>query len=111
MKNQEYYDKLYEFAKNYAKGEGLENALGGWEDMSDAYIEGAIHQRNSVWHEVSKEIPTRFGEYVIVLCKNKNKPDGIFLADMIQCWEGKWEPRENYEDPVMWCYLDDILPL
>ena len=30
-----------EAAEKYAKGEGLENALGGWEDMSDAFKAGA----------------------------------------------------------------------
>ena len=32
---------LDEAAEKYAKGEGLENALGGWEDMSDAFKAGA----------------------------------------------------------------------
>ena len=32
---------LDEAAEEYAKGEGLENALGGWEDMSDAFKAGA----------------------------------------------------------------------
>lgn len=65
---------------------------------------------DKIWHDVSKEVPTSFGEYILVLCKNKNKPDGIWLADLIQSWEGSWEPRENYENPVKWAYLRDILP-
>lgn len=32
---------LDDAAEKYAKGEGLENALGGWEDMSDAFKAGA----------------------------------------------------------------------
>lgn len=67
-------------------------------------------QRNLPWHKCSKEIPTKFGSSILVVCKNKNKEDGIFLTDLIQCWEGKWEPRENWEDPVLWAYLDDLLP-
>ena len=50
-------------------------------------------QEQSVWHDVEKETPTSFGEGVIVLCKNKNKEDGIWLTDFIPCWEGEWKPR------------------
>lgn len=35
---------LEEAAKEYAKGEGLDDALGGWEDMHDAFIAGAKWQ-------------------------------------------------------------------
>lgn len=81
-------------------------------DMSlcENFVEGAEWYIEHIWKDVSKEIPTKFGEAVIVLCKNKNKPDGIWLSDLIYCWEGKWEPRINYEDPVKWAYLADILP-
>jgi hypothetical protein len=65
--------------------------------------------KEEIWHDVL-EPPKSFGEGVIVLCKNKNKPDGIWLADLIQCWEGKYEPRINLERPVKWTYLEDILP-
>ena len=64
----------------------------------------------NMWHDVLKEAPTSLGEGVIVLCKNKNKEDGIWLWDFIPCWEGKWEPRNNWEDPVKWTYLRDFLP-
>lgn len=66
--------------------------------------------KNLRWHKCSKEVPTNFGSSILVVCKNKNKEDGIFLTDLIQCWEGKWEPRNNWEDPVLWAYLDDLLP-
>ena len=65
---------------------------------------------NKMWHNVVEEVPTSLGEGVIVLCKNKNKEDGIWLWDFIPCWEGKWEPRTNWEDPVKWAYLRDFLP-
>lgn len=74
-----------------------------WKRRDDNLIEDR-------WHDVSKEMPTSFGSEVLVLCKNKNKPDGIWLCDLIQCWEGVWEPRENYEKPIKWAYLDDFLP-
>ena len=64
----------------------------------------------SVWHDVSKEIPTNFGVEVLVLCKNKNKPDGMWRIDIIQCWEGLWEPRVNWERPVKWAYAHDLYP-
>lgn len=37
--------ELNQAAEEYAKGEGLENALGGWEDMSDAFKAGAQWQK------------------------------------------------------------------
>lgn len=64
----------------------------------------------NIWHDVKKEAPTDFGAEIIVLCKNKNKEDGIWLADLIQCFEGQYKPRENWEDPVKWAYLSEILP-
>lgn len=76
----------------------------------ERYNEVAHFIESELWHDCSKETPTNFGADILVLCKNKNKPDGIWLADLIPCWEGKWSPRENWEDPVKWCYLDSILP-
>lgn len=64
----------------------------------------------SIWHDAKIEIPTKYGVGVLVLCKNKNKPDGIWLIDLIQCWEGKWEPRENYETPIKWAYVEELYP-
>ena len=64
----------------------------------------------SIWCDVSKEIPTKFGEEILVLCRNKNKPDGIWLIDLIQCWEGEWQPRLNWETPVKWAYAKDLYP-
>jgi len=89
------------------------------EDAADEYYEGfkdgakcadSNPPKNLPWHKCSKEVPTNFGSSILVVCKNKNKEDGIFLTDLIQCWEGKWEPRNNWEDPVLWAYLDDLLP-
>lgn len=40
---------LDEAAEKYAKGEGLENALGGWEDMSDAFKAGAEWMARQGW--------------------------------------------------------------
>jgi hypothetical protein len=59
------------------------------------------------WHNISEETP-EFGDTIIVACKNKNKEDGIWLYDLIQCWEGKWEPRENWETPLKWISVDEL---
>lgn len=64
--------------------------------------------RKSIWHNVAEEMPTKNGLEVIVACRNKNKEDGIWLYDLIQCWEGKWEPRVNWETPVKWAYVRDL---
>lgn len=71
---------------------------------------GATHlnARKSIWHNVAEEIPTKIGSGVIVACRNKNKEGGIWLYDLIQCWEGKWQPRENWETPVKWAYVRDL---
>lgn len=66
-------------------------------------------ERKSIWHNVVEESPTHFGAPIIVLCRNKNKEDGIWLSDTIECWEGKYEPRTNWEDPVKWAYIEDII--
>lgn len=59
------------------------------------------------WHNISEETP-EFGDTIIVACKNKNKEDGIWLYDLIHCWEGKWEPRENWEAPLKWISVDKL---
>lgn len=70
---------------------------------------GLSAQTSTVWHYVSEEIPTKFGNPIIVASKNKNKEDGIWLYDLIQSWEGEWNPRVNWENPVKWAYMDDLL--
>lgn len=70
---------------------------------------GLSAQTSTVWHYVSEEIPTKFGNPIIVASLNKNKEDGIWLYDLIQSWEGEWNPRVNWENPVKWAYMDDLL--
>lgn len=69
---------------------------------------GLKAQSSNVWHYVSTETPTKFGEPIIIASKNKNKEDGIWLYDLIQSWEGEWNPRVNWETPVKWAYMDDL---
>ena len=61
-----------------------------------------------IWHNVVEETPTEIGAEVIVACKNKNKECGIWLYDLIQCWEGEWKPRVNWETPIRWAYVRDL---
>ena len=72
------------------------------------FYELRLNTRKSIWHNVAEETPTKIGSEVIVACRNKNKEDGIWLYDLIQCWEGKWQPRENWETPVKWAYVRDL---
>lgn len=71
---------------------------------------GVEWQREHIWHDCTLEQPTEFGATLIVLCKNKNKEDGIWFADLIQSWEGEYQPRKNWEKPIKWAYLTDLLP-
>ncbi len=80
----------------------------GYENIARYFYELGLKARKSIWHNVSEEVPTKNGLEVIVACRNKNKEDGIWLYDLIQCWEGKWEPRENWETPVKWAYIRDL---
>ena len=41
----DYSPLLKAAAEEYAKGEGLEDAVGGWEDMYEAFIQGALWQK------------------------------------------------------------------
>ena len=76
--------------------------------IAHRFYELGLNARKSIWHNVSEETPTKYGEEVIVACRNKNKEDGIWLYDLLQCWEGKWEPRVNWETPVKWAYVKDL---
>lgn len=61
-----------------------------------------------IWHNVAEETPTEIGAEVVVACRNKNKECGIWLYDLIQCWEGEWKPRVNWETPIRWAYVRDL---
>jgi hypothetical protein len=82
-------------------------------DSAVEFIDSSLQEEpvSSIWHDVSKETPTGFGKPIIVLCRNKNMEDGIWLADLIQDWEGEWEPRTNWETPVKWAYVKDLINL
>ena len=84
--------------------------LGAAESILDSIDEiiDSLQQELKIWHNVSEEVPQEYGRRVLVACKNKNKEDGIWLYDLIQCWEGEWKPRVNWEDPVKWSYVDEL---
>ena len=93
-------DKYCSFIEEYSAQDIKETAR--------HFYELGRNTRNSIWHNVAEEMPTKYGSEVIVACRNKNKEDGIWLYDSIQCWEGKWEPRVNWETPVKWVYVRDL---
>lgn len=84
------------------EGEGL--------SFYNIFKAGVEWQREHIWHDCILEPPTKIGETLIVLAKSKNKEDGIWVADLIQHWEGEYQPRENWEKPIKWAYLTDLIP-
>lgn len=85
-----------------------ETGLGCW-GCEEMFKRGAQFFRDRLWIDASKELPTKIGEDVLCICRNKNKPDGIWLLDLI-VWEGSWEGRINYEKVQYWAYASDIMP-
>lgn len=88
--------------------EDNETGFGCW-GCEEMFKRGVQFFRNHLWKDASVELPTNMGEDVLCICKNKNKPDGIWLMDLIQ-WEGSWTGRVNYEKVLYWCYASDIMP-
>lgn len=105
-------ERLKEMIKRFSTVEYSDGTLG--DDVANAALDCVIEkiipslqqeqpkgdlENKFGWHNIPEESP-EFGDTVIVACKNKNKEDGIWLYDLIQCWEGKWKPRENWETPL-----------
>lgn len=81
-----------------------------YDEVKDAVEYGIAFQRNAIWHKNAEDKPTSSGSTYITLCRNKNKPDGIWLADICQ-WEDGWAGRTNWEDVVLWTEIENILPV
>ena len=107
--------------------EEIEKAANGrFADNTFAYkgfIEGARWRINSVWHDMVKEVPQLYGEYVgkvypQIPCLVKGKLStgygyGVRYWNVTeQCWDD--ETCDDYEcerDAIEeWAYLDDLLP-
>ena len=102
-----------EIYKWIAEGDITDIRFGDYDDLdiertARHFYELGFNARKPMWHSIAEETPTDYGSEVIVACRNKNKEDGIWLYDLIQCWEGKWEPRVNWETPVKWAYVEDL---
>jgi len=57
------------------------------------------------WISVKDKNPPDNGEDWLVLVKNKNKPDGIFLYDVAQYECGEWNKSNTWEDVTHWMPL------
>ncbi len=80
-----------------------------YDEVKAAVEYGIAFQRNAIWHRFEVDKPTSTGSTYITLCRNKNQPDGIWLADLCQ-WEGVWTGRTNWEDVVLWTEIENIFP-
>lgn len=57
------------------------------------------------WHKISDgDFPKITGDYLVV-SKNKNKEDGIFLYEIAYYTGEEWDNRTNYEDIIAWCEI------
>ena len=79
-----------------------------FKDEYDNYFLGhqSIENSKPKWIDV-KNLPD-YGLNVLTACRNKNKPDGIWLYDLCY-WTGKeFEGRTNWEDVVKWIPERDL---
>ena len=55
------------------------------------------------WVAVSEKLPTRMDEDYLVVVKNKNKPNGIYLEDIGNfSSDGIWIKANTWEDVTHW---------
>ena len=55
------------------------------------------------WVAVSEKLPTRMDEDYLVVVKNKNKPNGIYLEDIGNfSSDGIWIKQNTWEDVTHW---------
>lgn len=77
-------------------------------DEFDNYFLGhqSIENSKPKWIDI-KKLPN-YGLYVLTACRNKNKPDGIWLYEVCY-WTGEeFEGRTNWEDIVKWIPESDL---
>lgn len=83
--------------------------IGYWfNDEFDNYFIGqqSIENSKPKWIDV-KKLPN-YGLHVLTACRNKNKPDGIWLYEVCY-WTGEeFEGRTNWEDIVKWIPESDL---
>ena len=76
-------------------------------------IEGCIKKDDDKikWKYIHKgEYPDRQMNNIITACRNKNKPDGIWLYDICDYYPGTgFQDRTNYEDVLAWAPLTELI--
>lgn len=70
-----------------------------------AFIEGANHQRNAVWHDANKEQPPKGKADIVYINK-----DGSVGSAQVKYLKEDWEWNLKFTGIVAWCYQSDILP-
>lgn len=59
----------------------------------------------NVWHKISNgDFPKSTEDYLVV-CKNKNKEDGIYLYEIAYYTGDGWDNRTHWEDIIAWMEL------
>ena len=59
----------------------------------------------NVWHKISNgDFPKSTKDYLVV-CKNKNMEDGIYLYEVAYYTGDGWDNRTNWEDIIAWMEL------
>lgn len=103
---------IWKRATEYANRESLITECGEYTEQTvfQAYIDGATdeHEVLTKWIDVRTKLPDTDRE-VLVRCRNKNKPDGIWVYDLC-CYysETGWENRAyTWEDIVEWRELNE----
>lgn len=76
----------------------------------ESFIKGtewADNHPKSPWIKITEKIPPH-QEPIIIVMKNKNKEDGIWLYDLCMFFGGdytdnnNWEEKVNWEIPIYW---------
>lgn len=83
--------ELNQAAEEYAKGEGLENALGGWEDMSDAFKAGAQ------WQKEKDSSPSKDLEELINKLSGQFPEVSFAKLSRIAVRVAKWQRMQDVE--------------
>lgn len=75
-------------------------------DLKQGFIAGANWQRNSVWHDASKE--PKEGEQIIIYCDDNYANAGFYDSNYKVVDYGEGDVR--WDEVQKWAYLSDLLP-
>jgi len=84
---------------------------GNGNEVYNAFVEAALLEmaewkdsegNTTGWHNLSDgDFPKITDDYLVV-CRNKNKEDGIFLYEIAYYTGEGWENRTHWEDIIAW---------